>query len=56
LPIGFFDPSFEEIFDDELKILASADTCSIDNEDGVIRPIIDAGGVSPTFNSSARKY
>jgi len=55
LPTGFFDQSFEEIFDEELKFLISADTNSTDNRDEVINRIVSAGGVSPTSDSPIRR-
>jgi len=54
LPIGFLDQSFE-MFNDELKFLASADTCSTDNGDGGIRPIIEAREVSATYDWLIRR-
>jgi len=54
LPIGFLDQSFE-MFNDELKFLASADTCSTDNGDGEIRPIIEAREVSATYDWLIRR-
>ena len=46
-PTGFFDKSFEEIFDDELKFLAIDQACSRESEDNKIGLGVNAAGVSP---------
>ena len=54
-PIGFFDKSFEERLNDELKFLVTDQACSRESDDNNIGLSINAVRVSPLSEESGRR-